>query len=296
MNQKPAIGTRSRTLGILNQYHLNAKKSLGQNFLDDLNVLEGIVTAADVTDQDDVVEIGPGIGALTEQIAQRAHQVLAFEIDQNLMPVLDETLADYENVTIVNQDFLQANVPAILAEQLDGRHRLKAVANLPYYITKPILMNFLKGSLSFATIVLMMQKEVANRLVAQPNDHDYGALSVMTQYLYQVEIAIAVSQKSFIPAPKVDSAVVKLTPVATPAEPAYSQTAFFSFVHGCFMHRRKTLWNNLQSVFDKQPETKVTIKQVLAETGIAASVRPQALTVSQFVGLTNQFHKVDLLK
>ncbi|USS87060.1 16S rRNA (adenine(1518)-N(6)/adenine(1519)-N(6))-dimethyltransferase RsmA [Fructilactobacillus cliffordii] len=295
MNQ-PAIGTRNRTLGILNRYHLSAKKSLGQNFLDDLNVLEGIVAAANVTEQDDVVEIGPGIGALTEQIAQRAHQVLAFEIDQNLMPVLAETLADYKNVTIVNQDFLQANVPEVLDERLDGHHELKAVANLPYYITKPILMNFLKGQVHFATIVLMMQKEVASRLVARPNSHDYGALSVMTQYLYQVEIALEVSKKSFIPAPKVDSAVVKLTPRPVKQETAYSQPAFFSFVHGCFMHRRKTLWNNLQSVFDKQPATKDTIRTVLATVGIEPNVRPQTLGVSQFITLTNEFHKVGLLK
>ncbi|USS84862.1 16S rRNA (adenine(1518)-N(6)/adenine(1519)-N(6))-dimethyltransferase RsmA [Fructilactobacillus myrtifloralis] len=294
--QQPAIGTRTRTLGILNQYHLSAKKSLGQNFLDDLQVLEGIVNAADVTDQDDVVEIGPGIGALTEQLAQRAHQVLAFEIDQNLIPVLAETLADYQNVTIINQDFLQANVPAILQHELDGQHQLKAVANLPYYITKPILMNFLKGAVRFETIVLMMQKEVANRLVAQPNSHDYGALSVMTQYLYRVEIALEVNKHSFIPAPKVDSAVVKLTPQGERPEAAYSQTAFFSFVHGCFMHRRKTLWNNLQSIFDKQPATKTTMQQVLATVGIAPSVRPQALGVEQFITLTNEFHKVGLLQ
>ncbi|USS93529.1 16S rRNA (adenine(1518)-N(6)/adenine(1519)-N(6))-dimethyltransferase RsmA [Fructilactobacillus ixorae] len=294
--QQPAIGTRNRTLGILNQYHLSAKKSLGQNFLDDLQVLEGIVSAADVTDQDDVVEIGPGIGALTEQLAQRAHQVLAFEIDQNLIPVLAETLADYQNVTIINQDFLQANVPAILQHELDRQHRLKAVANLPYYITKPILMNFLKGAVHFETIVLMMQKEVANRLVAQPHSHDYGALSVMTHYLYRVEIALEVNKHSFIPAPKVDSAVVKLTPQDERPEVAYSQTAFFSFVHGCFMHRRKTLWNNLQSIFDKQPATKTTMQQVLATMGIAPSVRPQALSVEQFITLTNEFHKVGLLQ
>ncbi|WP_429970498.1 16S rRNA (adenine(1518)-N(6)/adenine(1519)-N(6))-dimethyltransferase RsmA [Fructilactobacillus sp. Tb1] len=296
MNETPEIGSRTRTLAILNEYHLSAKKSLGQNFLDDLNVLHGIAEAAEVTEADDVIEIGPGIGALTEQLARRAHQVVAFEIDDNLLPVLDETLFQYNNVTILHQDFLKANLPKVIAENFDGEHNLKIVANLPYYITKPILMSILKGNVPYTNLVFMMQREVADRLCAKPDSHDYGSLSVITQYLDDVEIAIEVSHKSFIPAPKVDSAVVKLVPRKNRKVEAYDQKAFFGFVHGAFMHRRKTIWNNLQGVFGKQPEIKEQVETVLEHLNIKKTIRPQSLTVDQFVQMANAFHEQGLLK
>ncbi|KRN80713.1 Dimethyladenosine transferase [Fructilactobacillus lindneri DSM 20690 = JCM 11027] len=295
MNETPEIGSKTRTMAILNRYRLSAKKSLGQNFLDDLSVLHGIVAAADITEADDVIEIGPGIGALTEQIAKSAHQVLAFEIDSNLLPILAETLEQYHNVKVVNQDFLQANLPELIAENFDGKHHLKIVANLPYYITKPILMSILKGNVEYEAVVLMMQQEVAQRICAKPDSHDYGALSVITQYLDDAEIALEVSHKSFIPAPKVDSAVVKLTPRKAKKQVAYNEQVFFGFVHGCFMHRRKTLWNNLQGIFGKKPEIKEKIIVVLTELKIKPTVRPQGLTVDQFVEMTNAFHKAGLL-
>lgn len=295
MNETPEIGSRMRTLAILNEYHLSAKKSLGQNFLDDLSVLHGIVDAADITEADDVIEIGPGIGALTEQLARRANQVVAFEIDDNLMPVLDETLFQYHNITVLHQDFLQANLPKIVSDYFDGKHNLKIVANLPYYITKPILMSILKGNVPYTNLVFMMQREVADRLCAKPNTHDYGSLSVITQYLDDVEIAIEVSHESFIPAPKVDSAVVKLVPRKNRKFVAYDQKAFFGFVHGCFMHRRKTLWNNLQGIFGKKPEIKEQVELILEQLNILKTVRPQELTIDQFVQMANAFHEQGIL-
>lgn len=295
MSETPEIGSRTRTLAILNEYHLSAKKSLGQNFLDDLNVLHGIVEAAEITGADDVIEIGPGIGALTEQIAKRAHQVVAFEIDDNLLPVLDETLFQYNNVTILHEDFLNANLPEVIADNFDGQHALKIVANLPYYITKPILMSILKGNVPYTNLVFMMQREVADRLCAKPDTHDYGSLSVINQYLDDIEIAIEVSHTSFIPAPKVDSAVVKLVPKKSRKFVAYDQKAFFGFVHGCFMHRRKTLWNNLQGVFGKKPEVKEQVELILEQLNIKKTVRPQELEVDQFVKMANAFHEQGLL-
>ncbi|KID41056.1 16S rRNA (adenine(1518)-N(6)/adenine(1519)-N(6))-dimethyltransferase RsmA [Fructilactobacillus fructivorans] len=295
MSKIPAIGSPARTQAILNRYRLNAKKSLGQNFLNDLGVLKEIVQVADISTADDVIEIGPGIGALTEQIAQSAHEVMAFEIDENLLPILDETLSPYDNIKVINQDFLQANLPKLIKENFDGQHRLKVVANLPYYVTKPILMDILKGNVNFDATVLMMQKEVAERISAKPGNRDYGALTVITQYLENVEIAINVSAQSFIPSPKVDSSVVKLTPKQKRNVVAYDEKAFFGFAHGCFMHRRKTLWNNLQGIFGKQPAVKVQIKADLKKLNINQSDRPEQLSVDQFVEMANQFHASGLL-
>ncbi|WP_413627657.1 16S rRNA (adenine(1518)-N(6)/adenine(1519)-N(6))-dimethyltransferase RsmA [Fructilactobacillus vespulae] len=296
MTQVPEIGSRTRTLAILNKFNLSAKKSLGQNFLNDLNVLHGIVDAAEITSEDNVIEIGPGIGALTEQLAKRANQVVAFEIDQNLLPVLEDTLYQYQNVTILNQDFLKANLPEVIAAHFNDDRPVKIVANLPYYITKPILLNILRGPVKYENLVFMMQREVADRLCAKPNDHDYGSLSVITQYLNDVEIAIEVSNKAFIPAPKVDSAVVKLSPQTARQVVAFDEKAFFGFVHGCFMHRRKTLWNNLQGLFGKQPEVKEQVELVLEQLNIKKSIRPQGLSVTDFVTMANAFHNQGLLK
>ena len=180
-NKRPEIGSPTRTRAIMESYGLKFKKSLGQNFLTDINILKKIVSAADVGPDDDVIEVGPGIGALTEQLAQKAHQVLALEIDQRLIPVLKETLADYDNVDVVNQDILKANLPELVKEKFDGQHHLKVVANLPYYITTRIILDVLESEVDFETIVVMIQKEVAARLAAQPGHKDYGSLSVAVQ-------------------------------------------------------------------------------------------------------------------
>lgn len=210
MPNNPEIASPARTQAILNRFHLSAKKSLGQNFLTDLNVLTKIVDAAHLTDTDNVIEIGPGIGGLTEFLARSSKRVLAFEIDQNLLPVLDETLSPYDNVEVINQDILQANLPAIIEEKFNNERPIKVVANLPYYITTPIILDLLKGNAEFDNITVMMQKEVAQRLEAKPGSKDYGSLSVIIQYLNDVKLAFEVSRKSFIPAPNVDSAIVTL--------------------------------------------------------------------------------------
>ena len=176
-NEIPAIASPARTRAIMEAYGLTFKKSLGQNFLTDINILNKIVAAAEVTPEDDVIEIGPGIGALTEQLAKKAHQVLALEIDTRLLPVLAETLAPYDNVQVVHQDVLQADLKALIAKYFDGKHNLKIVANLPYYITTPIILHLLETKIDFERIVVMMQKEVADRLAATPGTKDYGSLS-----------------------------------------------------------------------------------------------------------------------
>lgn len=294
-NEVPEIGSPARTKAILNRYHLVAKKSLGQNFLSDLNILRNIVAAGDVTDQDNVIEIGPGIGALTEQIAKRAHKVVAFEIDENLLPVLDETLMDYDNVKVINEDILQANLPDVVKNEFEPGHPIKLIANLPYYITTPILMGVLQSTVDFAAIVVMMQAEVADRLVAEPGSKAYGSLSVVMQYRAHVEVAFNVPRTAFIPQPNVDSAIIRLTPrEALPINP-YEDKALFGFVKGCFAHRRKSLWNNLQGIFGKQPEVRERIETVLNQTGISRQLRPERLTLLNFIELTNAFHNEGLM-
>ncbi|AYM03943.1 16S rRNA (adenine(1518)-N(6)/adenine(1519)-N(6))-dimethyltransferase RsmA [Levilactobacillus yiduensis] len=294
-NEVPEIGSPARTKAILNRYHLVAKKSLGQNFLSDLNILRNIVAAGDVTDQDNVIEIGPGIGALTEQIAKRAHKVVAFEIDENLLPVLDETLMDYDNVKVINEDILQANLPDVVKNEFEPGHPIKLIANLPYYITTPILMGVLQSTVDFDAIVVMMQAEVADRLVAEPGTKAYGSLSVVMQYRAHVEVAFNVPRTAFIPQPNVDSAIIRLTPrEALPVNP-YEDKALFGFVKGCFAHRRKSLWNNLQGIFGKQPEVRERIETVLNQTGISRQLRPERLTLINFIELTNAFHNEGLM-
>lgn len=294
-NSAPEIGSPARTKAILTRYRLVAKKSLGQNFLSDLNILRNIVNAAEVTEDDNVIEIGPGIGALTEQIAKRARRVVAFEIDDNLLPVLDETLADYDNIKIINQDILKANLAEVIHNEFEPGHPVKLVANLPYYITTPILMGVLQSGVAFDEIVVMMQKEVADRLVAEPGNKAYGSLSVVMQYKAHVAVAFDVPRTAFIPQPNVDSAIIRLTPrEPLPVKP-YEEEALFKFVKGCFIHRRKTLWNNLQGLFGKQPEVRERLATVLETVGISRQLRPERLTLINFIELTNAFHNEGLM-
>ncbi|UDM31944.1 16S rRNA (adenine(1518)-N(6)/adenine(1519)-N(6))-dimethyltransferase RsmA [Lentilactobacillus laojiaonis] len=295
MSNNPDIANPARTQAILNTYHLSAKKSLGQNFLTDLNILNNIVEAADITDEDNVIEIGPGIGALTEQLAKKAHKVVAFEIDQNLLPVLDETLSPYDNIKIINQDILKANLPQIVEQEFESNKSLKVVANLPYYITTPIILDLLKNPVEFDTIVVMMQKEVAKRITANPDNKDYGSLSIIVQEMKQAEIAFEVPRTAFVPQPNVDSAIVKLSNEATFAIEPFDQSKFFGFVRGCFMHRRKSFWNNLLGIFGKDPEVKQKITAVLDEVKVSPSIRSEQLTIEQFIVLCNAFHRAGLV-
>lgn len=286
-NNLPEIASPTRTRAIMETYGLTFKKSLGQNFLTDINVLKKIVAAAEVNEADDVIEIGPGIGALTEQLAKSAHRVLALEIDDRLLPVLKETLAPYPNVEVIHQDILKANLKELIAEHFDGQHRLKIVANLPYYITTPIIMHLLATELAFDQIVVMMQKEVANRLAAQPGSKDYGSLSIGVQYEMDCQIAFIVPKTVFVPQPKVDSAIISLTKKKAKEYQPQDERFFHQLVRGAFMHRRKSLWNNLQGLYGKQAEVKEKLSQVLAQAEIEPSVRAERLTIADFVRLAD---------
>ena len=297
MSNTPEIGSRTRTRAIMEKYGIHTKKGFGQNFLTDLNVLKNIVSAAEITRDDNVIEIGPGIGALTEQLAQAAGEVLALEIDQDLIPVLAEVLAPYDNVTVLNQDVLQANLPELIKQQFtDPSRPIKVVANLPYYITSPILMNLLAAPVDWAAICVMMQKEVAQRLTAQPGTKQYGALTLAIEYQMTAEIAFNVSRRVFVPAPNVDSAIVVLKPRTTPlpVQP-FNKQKLFGFIRGCFAHRRKSLWNNLQATIGKQPAVKEKMQAILTALAISPQTRPERLTLEQFIELANALRAAQLL-
>lgn len=291
----PEIATPLRTQAIMNQYGIATKKSLGQNFLTDLNILKNIVLAADLTDTDNAVEIGPGIGALTEQLAKVAKKVLAFEIDERLIPVLADTLSPYDNVKVIQGDILDVNLPKVLNEEFNDDGPLKLVANLPYYITTPILMNVLQSGVSFDSIVVMMQKEVADRLSAKPGTKEYGSLSIVVQYQMNAEVAFIVPRTAFVPQPNVDSAIVKLTKREPLEVLPYDEKAFFKFVKGSFVHRRKSYWNNLTVFFGKDDATKEKITKALEIANVDPKIRAEKLDLQTFITLTNAFHEVGLL-
>lgn len=292
--QKP-IGSRERTREILAAYGLTFKKSLGQNFLTEPTILRQIASAAELTTADDVLEIGPGIGSLTEQLAQNAHQVLALEIDQRLLPILADTLAPYDNVTVLNQDVLKSDLATLIREHFDGEHKVKVVANLPYYITTPILLRLLESGVAFDQIVVMMQKEVAERLAAAPGSKAYGSLSVAVQYQMTVKLAFIVPKTVFVPQPNVDSAIVSLTRHVTPPAVATDEKAFARLVRGSFAQRRKSLWNNLTALYGKDATTKAALTEVLAAEKIDPGIRGERLSVTDFVRLANAISANDKL-
>ena len=209
------------------------------------------------------------------------------EIDDRLLPVLKETLAPYPNVEVIHQDILKANLKELIAEHFDGQHRLKIVANLPYYITTPIIMHLLATELAFDQIVVMMQKEVANRLAAQPGSKDYGSLSIGVQYEMDCQVAFIVPKTVFVPQPKVDSAIISLTKKKAKEYQPQDERFFHQLVRGAFMHRRKSLWNNLQGLYGKQAEVKEKLSQALAQAEIEPSVRAERLTIADFVRLAD---------
>lgn len=286
-NELPEIASKARTRAIMETYGLTFKKSLGQNFLTDLNILKKIVAAAEVGEEDDVIEIGPGIGALTEQLAKSAHQVMALEIDSRLIPVLSETLSPYDNVKIVEQDVLKADLKELIAQNFDGRHKIKLVANLPYYITTPIVMHLIEVDVDFETIVVMMQKEVADRLAAQPGTKDYGSLSVAVQYEMDAKIAFIVPKTVFMPQPKVDSAIIALNRKDEKPDVPVDEPFFKKMVKGIFLHRRKSLWNNLQGLYGKDSSTREKLEHALKNAEIEKSVRAERLSISQMVRLAD---------
>lgn len=279
------IATPSRTRALLNQYGFNFKKSLGQNFLIDVNIINRIIDASGIDATTGVIEIGPGMGSLTEQLAKNAQHVLAFEIDQRLIPVLDDTLSPYDNVTVINEDILKANVAEAIQQHLSHCDKIMVVANLPYYITTPILLTLLEQDLNIDGYVVMMQKEVGERLNAQVGTKAYGSLSIVAQYYTETSRVLTVPKTVFMPPPNVDSIVVKLMKRDTPIVDVDDPNAFFKMTKGAFTQRRKTIYNNYQTLFENGKEQKDTILQWLEQAGTDPKRRGETLSIQEYARL-----------
>ncbi|MBX9096998.1 16S rRNA (adenine(1518)-N(6)/adenine(1519)-N(6))-dimethyltransferase RsmA [Streptococcus gordonii] len=281
------IADHSVTRAILERHGFTFKKSFGQNFLTDTNILQKIVDTAEIDKKVNVIEIGPGIGALTEFLAENAAEVMAFEIDDRLVPILADTLRDFDNVTVVNQDILKVDLAQYIAEFKNPDLPIKVVANLPYYITTPILMHLIESGIPFSEFVVMMQKEVADRISAQPNTKAYGSLSIAVQYYMTAKVAFIVPRTVFVPAPNVDSAILKMVRREQPAVEVQDEKFFFKVTKASFVHRRKTLWNNLTSYFGKSEEVKAKLENALAKANLVANVRGEALDLVAFARLSD---------
>ncbi|RSJ79871.1 Ribosomal RNA small subunit methyltransferase A [Streptococcus cristatus] len=281
------IADYSVTRAILERHGFTFKKSFGQNFLTDTNILQKIVDTAEIDKKVNVIEIGPGIGALTEFLAESAAEVMAFEIDDRLVPILADTLRDFDNVTVVNQDILKVDLAQYIAEFKNPDLPIKVVANLPYYITTPILMHLIESGIPFSEFVVMMQREVADRISAQPNTKAYGSLSIAVQYYMTAKVAFIVPRTVFVPAPNVDSAILKMVRRDQPAVEVQDEKFFFKVSKVSFVHRRKTLWNNLTSHFGKSEETKAKLTAALEQAELSPSVRGEALTLADFARLAD---------
>ncbi|MCY1581413.1 16S rRNA (adenine(1518)-N(6)/adenine(1519)-N(6))-dimethyltransferase RsmA [Staphylococcus pettenkoferi] len=282
------IATPSRTRALLEQHHFNFKKSLGQNFLVDVNIIRKIIDASEIDATTGVIEIGPGMGSLTEQLAKKAQNVLAFEIDQRLMPILDETLAPYPNVQVINEDILKADIAHYVQTYLGHCERIMVVANLPYYITTPILLNLMQRSLPIDGYVVMMQKEVGERLNAQVGTKAYGSLSIVAQYYTETSKVLTVPKTVFMPPPNVDSIVVKLVQRPYPQIDIDDEDRFFKMTKGAFTQRRKTINNNYQSLFVDGKKHKKVITAWLEAANIDPKRRGETLTIEEFATLYEQ--------
>ncbi|WP_420494014.1 16S rRNA (adenine(1518)-N(6)/adenine(1519)-N(6))-dimethyltransferase RsmA [Macrococcus psychrotolerans] len=285
------IATPTRTKQLLDRYGFKFKKSLGQNFLVDTNVIRNIIEAAGIDKTSGVIEIGPGMGSLTEQLAKHAKQVLAFEIDQRLIPILGETLSPYDNVTVINEDILKADVASAIETYLHHCDEIFVVANLPYYITTPILMGLLEKNLNINSYVVMMQKEVGERLSAIPSTKAYGSLSIAVQYYTDVKRIMVVPKGVFMPPPNVDSLVVKLTTLESPRVDVEDETLFFKLTRGAFVQRRKTILNNYMSLIQDSKEHKELIIEWLETSGVAPSRRGESLNLNDYAQLSNNMKK-----
>lgn len=285
------IATPIRTQEILKKYGFSFKKSLGQNFLIDPNILRNIVSHADLTKDSAAIEIGPGIGALTEHLARAAGKVVAFEIDQRLLPVLADTLSPYDNIEVIHADILEANVQQLFENQLKDYKDIMVVANLPYYVTTPILLKLLMDRLPIRGMVVMMQKEVADRITASPGTKAYGSLSIAIQYYMKAEIAMMVPKAVFMPQPNVDSAVITLTRRETPPVQVKDEEFLFKVSRGSFVQRRKTIINNLQSSLRDGKAKKELIIQALEKVGVDPTRRGETLSIEEFGNLSNELYE-----
>lgn len=285
MNQK--LSDPKKTIEVIQKYQFAFQKRFGQNFLIDAHVLEKIVSAAGITKDDRVLEIGPGIGTMTQYLAESAGQVIAVEIDTNLLPILTDTLKDYSNVKVINQDILKVDINELVKEYNNGRP-IKVVANLPYYITTPIIMGLFESNVPIDNITVMVQKEVADRMQVGPGSKDYGALSLAVQYYASPYIVANVPPNCFIPRPNVGSAVIRLTRYQEPPVQVKDPKLMFKLIRASFNQRRKTLQNGLNN----SPEisfSKEEITKAIESLGVSPSVRGEALSLEQFAQLANYF-------
>ena len=281
MNKR--LSSHSATMDLVKRHGFKFTKSLGQNFLIDDNIVDKIVAGAGIGPSDKIIEVGPGIGTLTREMASRAGALMAVEIDKNLIPILTDTLGDYENVKIVNEDIIKADIRGLIDENLDGGP-VKLVANLPYYITTPIIMRFLEEDINVTDIVVMVQKEVAERMNAQPGGKDFGALSVAVQFYCDTEIVAKVPRHLFVPQPNVDSIVIALRIRPERKYRVDSEDLFFKVVKAAFGQRRKTLLNSIASMGNL---SKDMVKEVLEEAGIDPKRRGETLSLDEFANLSN---------
>ena len=279
------LGNPKNTIEIIQKYDFMFQKKFGQNFLIDTHVLEKIISAAGITKDDCVLEIGPGIGTMTQYLAENAGHVVAVEIDRNLIPILKETLADYDNVTVINEDILRVDIKA-LAEEYNGGKPIKVVANLPYYITTPIIMGLFESGVPIDNITVMVQREVADRMKEGPGSKDYGALSLAVQYYAEPEIVANVPPNCFIPRPNVGSAVIRLTRHKEMPVEVKDPALMFKIIRASFNQRRKTLQNGLGNA-PELPYTKEQIAAAIAEMGLTPTIRGEALSLAQFAQLSD---------
>ncbi|GAA5412587.1 16S rRNA (adenine(1518)-N(6)/adenine(1519)-N(6))-dimethyltransferase RsmA [Streptococcus uberis] len=286
------IADYSVTRAVLDRHGFTFKKSFGQNFLTDTNILQKIVDTAEIDRSVNVIEIGPGIGALTEFLAENAAEVMVFEIDDRLIPILADTLRDFDNVQVINQDILKSDLQSQIKQFKNPDLPLKVVANLPYYITTPILMHLIESKIPFQEFVVMMQREVADRISAEPNTKAYGSLSIAVQYYMTAKVAFIVPKTVFVPAPNVDSAILKMVRRPEPLIEVTDEDFFFRVAKVGFVHRRKTLWNNLTSHFGKTEEIKTKLTQALELADIKPSIRGEALTIPQYGKLADALKEV----
>jgi 16S rRNA (adenine1518-N6/adenine1519-N6)-dimethyltransferase len=284
------IATPIRTKAILEKYGFSFKKSLGQNFLIDTNILNRIVDHAGLTKESGAIEIGPGIGALTEQLAKNCQKVVAFEIDQRLIPILEDTLSPYPHVKVIHEDVLKADVLSVMENEFKEMDDVMVVANLPYYVTTPIIMKLLEDQLPIRGIVCMLQKEVADRISAKPGTKEYGSLSIAVQYYTMAEIVMIVPKTVFVPQPNVDSAVIRLTRRLTPIVEVKDEAFFFQVTRASFAQRRKTLLNNLQSGLKNGKEKKELILSILEIVQIEPSRRGETLSIEEFARLSDALY------
>lgn len=279
------IGKPQNTIAIIQKHNFNFQKRFGQNFLIDTYVLDKIIDKANITKDDCVIEIGPGIGSMTQLLANKAKRVIAVEIDKNLIPILEETLAPFDNITIINDDILKVDIKKLIDSHNDGK-AIKVVANLPYYITTPIVMGLFESHIPIESITIMIQAEVARRMQATPGTKDYGALSLAVQYYAKPEIVANVPPNCFIPRPSVGSSVIKLTTFTTPPFLVKDETLLFKLIRAAFMQRRKTLQNSICNSQELH-FSKERICLALEQMKLSTTIRGEALSLEDFANLTN---------